>query len=593
MDKKGTATLSRKKTTKSANTEKTTKKVAASKTNAIKTTSKAKADKTVKTTSKAIVDKVVNTTSKAIVDKAAKSDAKLTAIIDNSCATQVEQAYLGADKPCVIKAKKGAKVNKNVVIKKKILYVSSEAAPYSRTGGLGDVAGSLPYALNNLDNDCRVITPLYSAIPSTYKQTMKYIGHIYVPLGWRNQYCGVFEHFCSGVTYYFIDNEYYFKRNAMYGQFDDGERFAFFSKAVLEVLPLIDFIPDIIHCNDWHSALTPVFLDCFYRDNDNYKFIKTIFTIHNIEFQGKYDKYIINDILAIPQDKESLLINSDICNYMKGAIEASNIVTTVSKTYAEEILDYYYAYGLEHILRERQYKLKGVINGIDTDLYNPLSDIALFKNYNLASVYDKAENKKGLCHLLDLPYDKNKPMIGMVTRLTEQKGIDLVATVIEELLCADIQLVVLGTGNWKYETLFSDIDFKYKNKFRAIIKFSEDIASKIYAASDMFLMPSKFEPCGLSQMIALRYGAIPIVRETGGLKDTVKPYDFMTKEGVGFTFSTHNPQDMLGAIWRAVDAYYNNKEDWRELIKNAMSEDNSWNASAKEYDGIYNELLGK
>lgn len=472
-----------------------------------------------------------------------------------------------------------------------VLYVTAEAAPFIRTGGLGDVAGALPKALAKLGDDVRVVLPLYADIPSKMRRDMEFVSYTYVLLAWRNQYCGIYQSEYEGVKYYFIDNEYYFKRNGMYGHFDDGERFAFFSKAVLEMLMLIDFKPDVIHCNDWQSALVPVFLDCFYRGNQVFSDIRTVYSIHNIEFQGQYDKSIITDILGLPQSRHQLLEYTNACNYMKGGIECANAVTTVSPTYAKEIMNSFYSYGLESILNSRSYKIRGIINGIDTQEYDPNSDPALFANYSIDDMSGKAVNKESVCRLINLQYNANKPLICMITRLTAQKGLDLVVAVAEELLAADVQLVVLGMGDWKFETRLKDLEHRYGSKLRVIINFSKDMASKLYAASDMFLMPSKFEPCGLSQMIAMRYGSVPIVRETGGLKDTVAPFNPETDEGTGFTFKTFNAQDMLSAIWRAVDLYYNHNEKWNKVRENGMSVDFSWVASAKKYNALYREIM--
>ncbi|MEG2273777.1 MAG: glycogen synthase GlgA [Clostridia bacterium] len=472
----------------------------------------------------------------------------------------------------------------------KILFVASEAAPFVRSGGLGDVAGALPKSLNKLGNDTRVIIPFYKdEMKDSFKDGLRFLGSTFVDLSWRRQYCGVYEAQFDGVTYYFIDNEYYFKRKGLYGHFDDGERFAFFSKAVLEVMPIIDFYPDILHANDWHTALTPVFLDVFYRFSKEYKKIKTVFTIHNIEFQGKYGDKLISDILGLPEDAKSLVMYQECVNYMKGGIEAANAVTTVSETYAGEILDPFYSYGLDAILADRQFKLHGVVNGIDTNIYNPKNDKALFQNYTAKTVDKKKLNKKGLCELINLPYDENRPIIAMVTRLTEQKGMELIKTVIDDIMRADVQMVVLGTGDWKYENLIKSIETRYPNKFRAILAFSSDLASKLYAGADLFLMPSKFEPCGLSQLIAMAYGTVPIVRETGGLKDTVEAYNPETKEGKGFTFKTYNAYDMLDAIWRAYACYFD-KDNWKAVQSNDMLADFSWKVSAQKYLDIYKSL---
>ena len=474
--------------------------------------------------------------------------------------------------------------------KKKILFVAAEAAPFIRTGGLGDVAGALPKALVKAGMDVRVVIPLYSDIPDKLRQTLNFVTYTYVPLAWRNQYCGVYEGEADGVKYYFIDNEYYFKRGGLYGHYDDGERFAFFSKAVLEMLMLIDFRPSVIHCNDWQTALVPVFLDCFYRGNSIYAGIKTVYSIHNIEFQGQYDTGMIGDVLGIPDARRQLLEYAGCCNYMKGGIECADRVTTVSPTYAGEIMDSYYAYGLEDILRKRSYKISGILNGIDTTEYDPMTDKALFASYGVKDMSGKSVNKEGMLRMISLQYVPTRPLIAMISRLTSQKGLDLLLDVAEELLAADVQLVILGMGDWKYETRLKDLEHRYGNKLRVIINFSKDLASKLYAASDIFLMPSKFEPCGLSQMIAMRYGSVPVVRETGGLKDTVPAYNPEIKEGFGYTFKTFNAQDMLGAIWRAVDTYYNRKDDWDIVVKNDMTGDFSWSRSAKSYADLYRSL---
>ena len=472
----------------------------------------------------------------------------------------------------------------------KILFATSEAGPFMRTGGLGDVSYALPLALTKMKQDVRVIMPLYEGINESFRQTMRFIGSKSVSLGWRQQYAGVFECQYNGVTYYFIDNEYYFKRRNIYGHYDDGERFAFFSKAVLDVLPLTDFYPAVIHCNDWQTALIPVMLDSFYRGQEGYACIKTVLTIHNIEFQGNMDKCCISEVFGIPESQASKVEYNNCANMLKAGIECANKVTTVSNNYAQEILNPYYAYGLEHILNQRQYKISGIVNGIDTKLFDPATDPALFKNYTKAkAVAGKRENKIGLQQLVNLPVAPDKPLIGMVTRLTNQKGLDLVMEVLEEILSMDLQMVVLGTGDWKYETALCEMARRYSNKLAVVINFSGDIASKIYAGSDMFLMPSKFEPCGLSQLIAMRYGSVPIVRETGGLKDTVIPFNPVEKTGRGFTFKTYNAYDMLDAIHRAVGTYYN-KEEWNAVMQNAMSGNYSWKTSATVYLNLYKGL---
>lgn len=488
------------------------------------------------------------------------------------------------------RAKETSKKNKKEIVKN-VLFVTGEASPFIRSGGLGDVAGALPKALKQENVDVRIILPLYSEIPSRYTDTMKFIGKTTVRLGWRNQYCGIFEGIADGVTYYFIDNEYYFRRRGLYGHIDDGERFTFFAKAVLESLLLIDFNPEIIHCNDWHTALVPVFLDVFYRSCEKLRNVKTLFTIHNIEFQGNFDMNLAGEILGLPYDKFQLVEYSGRTNFMKGAIECSNAVNTVSPTYAKEILDPFYSYGLESILHERAFKISGILNGLDTELYDPSKDSALFQNYDITTAEGKLENKKQICSMLDLNYREDRPLISIVSRLTTQKGLDLVLQVAEELLSADIQLVVLGSGEWRFESALKNLEARYGAKLKVIIQFSKDIASQLYAASDIFLMPSRFEPCGLSQMIAMRYGSVPVVRETGGLKDSVKQFDPQSGKGTGFVFKNYNANEMLSTIWKAVDTYYNDKNAWNTIVNNAMSAKLDWSASAKEYKNLYEKLL--
>lgn len=471
----------------------------------------------------------------------------------------------------------------------KILFVTSEAAPFLRTGGLGDVAGALPQALKAMGHDVRIVMPLYQGISEENRKKMHFVGSTFVDLGWRRQYAGVFEATENGVPYYFVDNEYYFNRGGLYGHFDDGERFAFFSKAALEIVKVTEFYPDVMHVNDWQTALVPVFLDCFYRGMDGYKNTKTVLTIHNIEFQGQFDRFVTGDVLGMPQDWESVLEWRGACNYLKAGIERANLVTTVSETYAAELQHSFYAFGLEGILREKRYKLRGVINGIDTKLYDPQTDKNLLVNYSAKTVKKRAENKKNLLETLGLEYSENRPLVAIVSRLTEQKGLDLVASVLDEMLKADMQLVVLGTGDWKYETMFKNAAERYPDKVRAIINFNGGIAQKIYGSADIFLMPSKYEPCGLGQMIAMRYGAVPVVRETGGLKDSVAPFDPTDGSGVGFTFKTYHPYDMLDAVWRALGVYFD-KEQWSKVQQNGMKCDFGWKASAKKYSDFYESL---
>lgn len=471
----------------------------------------------------------------------------------------------------------------------KVLYVASEALPFMASGGLGDVAGSLPQALRKRLIGCRVVMPLYDGIKQELKDTMTFITSISVPVAWRRQYCGIFEAKYKGVIYYLLDNQYYFKRDGIYGYYDDAERFAFFSRAVLEMIPYIDFKPDIIHCNDWQTALTPLYYSSMYASSPGYENIKTVFTIHNIQYQGTYGKELINEVLGIPQSATSLIEYDGDVNFMKGAIETANRVTTVSPSYASEILDPWYSYGLDTILNERSWKLSGILNGIDTELYNPETDKDIFVNYSANDFRKKADNKRALQELMNLPQRSDVPLIGMVSRLVSHKGLDLVRAVLDEFLGGtDVQMVVLGSGEWQYEQFFKDMAAKYPDKFALKLGFVPSLSKKIYAGTDMFLMPSKSEPCGLSQMIALRYGSVPIVRETGGLRDTIR--DSGDGEGNGFTFASYNAHDMLYTIRRAIEGYQN-REGWSILVKRAMECDNSWGKSANEYIRLYKDLL--
>jgi len=472
----------------------------------------------------------------------------------------------------------------------KVLFASSEAYPFAMSGGLADVAGALPKALRKRLVGCRVIMPLYGSVSDEMRQKITFVCNITVPVAWRRQYCGIFEAHIDGVIYYLIDNQYYFKRDGLYGHYDDAERFAFFSRAVLEVIPHIGFTPDIIHCNDWQTALIPTYLNAFYRHDELYRNIKTVFTIHNIQYQGKYGHELTTDVLGLPQECASLLDYDNCINFMKGAIQCADKVTTVSPTYSREILDPYFSHGLDGILKEFTYKLTGIVNGIDTDVYNPETDPLIYKNFSLSNIAGKAYNKKMLQQELVLPQEPNVPVIGIVTRLVKHKGIDLVKHVFEELLKADVQFAILGSGEWEFETFFHDMAEKYPDKIGLKLGFNPQLAHRIYAGADIFLMPSQSEPCGLAQMVALRYGTIPIVRETGGLNDTIR--DSGDNEGNGFTFKSYNAHDMENAIWRAL-AGYSDKKGWAVLRKRAMECDNSWGTSANAYIRLYKEMIGK
>lgn len=471
----------------------------------------------------------------------------------------------------------------------KVLYAASEALPFIASGGLGDVAGSLPQALRKRLIGCRVVMPLYDNIKQELKDTMKFITNISVPVAWRRQYCGIFEARSGGVIYYLLDNQYYFKRDSLYGFYDDAERFAFFSRAILEIIPHIGFKPDIIHCNDWQTALTPVYYSTMYANQPGYENIKTVFTIHNIQYQGVYGEELLDNVVGINHAHKNLLEYDGTVNLMKGAIETANAVTTVSPSYAKEILDPWYSHGLDTILKERSFKLRGILNGIDVINYDPETDKDIFKNYSSDNVRGKYVNKRELQKLLGLPEKSNTPVMGMVTRLVSHKGLDLCKAVLDELLATtDIQLVVLGSGDYQYEEFFRGLAARYPEQVGLCLGFVPDLARKIYAGSDLFLMPSKSEPCGLSQMVALRYGTIPIVRETGGLRDSVR--DSGDGEGNGFVFSSYNAHDMLHAIRRACEGY-DDKDGWQILVKRAMDSDNSWGKSANEYIRMYKEVL--
>ncbi len=472
----------------------------------------------------------------------------------------------------------------------KVLFVASEASPFIKTGGLGDVVGALPKALKKFGTDARVIIPLYSSISQGLKDKMSFLGSFYVKISWRETYCGIFCAEYDGITYYFIDNEQYFNRANTYGEYDDSERFAFFSKAVLDVLNMVDFFPDIIHINDWQTSLLPVYLNAYYRSDARYNNIKTVLSIHNIEFQGKYNPIILGSIFGLDVSYRSLLMYNGDLNLLKGGIEASDMVITVSKSYAEEILTPEFSFGLHNILIPRKYKLYGVINGIDTEKFNPETDSCISRKYSYETIRFKSFNKKNLQKEMGLSENNDIPIIGMVTRLASQKGIDLLCEVAHEISSLGIQLICLGTGESRYEQFFYSWEHSCRDKIRGYIGFSGDMAQKIYAGADMFLMPSKTEPCGLSQMIAMRYGTIPIVHSVGGLRDTVCAFNPETKEGNGITFQSFNAYDMLDAIKRAI-ALYHEKASWRALRKNAMNGDFGWEKSAEKYINIYKELL--
>lgn len=472
--------------------------------------------------------------------------------------------------------------------KRKILFAASECTPFIATGGLAEVIGSLSKSLAlDEEYDVRVVLPLYSDIRGDYRQRFTYLGNINVPLGWRNQYCGIFSYEESGVTFYFLDNEYYFRRGGCYGYYDDGERFAFFSRAVMEILGFLQFYPDVLHCHDWQAALAAIYLKTIYCHRREYSLIRAVFTIHNIEYQGKYSLDALEDLFGISNDYRYLLEFDGCANLMKAAIECSETFTTVSPTYAEEIKRAEYAHGLQGEVERNAFKLRGILNGIDVKSYDPATDPALFAPYSAENPAGKEVCKAELQKMLGLPVRADVPVVAMISRLVAHKGLDLVRAAIEELLADDVQFVLLGTGDSEYESYFKDLANRYKGKAVSIIAFNGDLSRKIYSGADIFLMPSKSEPCGLSQMIASRYLTVPVVRETGGLYDSIKPYG---AGGNGFTFAAYNAGDMLYVLREAV-SLYKNKPEWQKLMIKAGTTDFSWQRSAEEYKKLYTDTL--
>lgn len=476
----------------------------------------------------------------------------------------------------------------------RILMCSSEVAPFAKSGGLGDVLGALPQAIAGLGNDVRVILPKYGCIPHKYVEQMSFCFFIYVPLGWRRKYCGVFELKKDGVTYYFVDNEYYFGDPYLY-KWNDLERFAFYDKACLEIIKKLDFKPDVIHAHDWQAAMVPVLLNAYYVNDEFYRGIKTMFTIHNLRYQGIYSADVVADFFSLDRNffTDDKLEFHGCANLLKGGIVYSDYVTTVSPTYAEEIKTPLGGEKLDGLLSARSNSLFGIINGIDYSVYNPKNDKYLFANYDGRNVKQKKkENKMKLQEQLGLPVDGDKAMVGIISRLVDQKGFDLIAEAMGELLELDMQLVVVGTGESKYEDMFRNTAWYNPTKVSANIMFSNDLAHKVYAASDLFLMPSMFEPCGLSQLISYAYGTIPVVRETGGLRDTVIPYNKYTGEGTGFSFYAYNAHDMAYTLRMALETF-GDKSVWDPLVKKALKLDFSWKESAAKYQELYNNLTGK
>ena len=475
----------------------------------------------------------------------------------------------------------------------KLFFAASEVAPFIKTGGLADVAGSLPNALAKLGHDVRVILPLYSAIPAMWRRQMTFLKSFHFPLSWRNAYCGLFSLAYRGLTYYFIDNEYYFQREGLYGQFDDGERFAYFSRAVVEVPIQLGWSPDIIHCNDWQTSLVPVYLLEARHREPLLMHTKSVFTIHNIEYQGQFDRNILGDVLGLDESyfREDMLSYYGDVNLVKGAIYAADYITTVSPTYAKELQYAFYAHGLEGVIADNYHKFTGILNGIDMEHNNPATDPFLPAPYSAADPSGKAACKAALQEKLGLNVDPDVPIIACISRLVAHKGYELVTAAFPKILEHYVQFVVLGTGDWGIESFFRMAAQEYPGRVSANLMYSAELASQLYAGADLLLMPSISEPCGLSQMIAMRYGTVPIVRLTGGLKDSVPSYNPTTGTGLGFTFGSITPGDLLGAIDRGLEAYETDRPNWAALMKRGMTTDFSWDQSAAAYEKVYQKVM--
>ncbi len=478
----------------------------------------------------------------------------------------------------------------------KILYAASEALPFASTGGLADVIGSLPQAVKKelgRDSDIRVVMPLYPSIREKYAEVLELEQEINVKLCWRNQYCGILSTVKDGVKYYFIDNEYYFNRKFLYGSFDDGERFAFFCKAILELMAAVNFYPDVLHANDWQTALSVIYLKKKYAHLEKYRSVSTLFTIHNIGYQGIYGFELLKDIFDLDEWDRSVVEYNGCINLLKGAIVCSDMVSTVSSTYAKEILTEYYSSGLHYILRDisASGKVVGIVNGIDVDYYNSEKDPEIAENFTADNMAGKAACKAELQELCGLEVNPEIPVIASVSRLASHKGFDLVRHVMEEIIANNkVQFVLLGTGEFELEDYFTNLQKKYPDKVCIKLEYNKALSKKFYAGADMFLMPSKSEPCGLAQMIASRYGTVPIVRETGGLADTIKPYNEYDESGNGFTFCNYNAHDMMNVIYYALSMYCDHTK-WSNLVKNVINVDFSWSVSAKKYIEIYETIV--
>ena len=474
---------------------------------------------------------------------------------------------------------------------KKILYAGAEVMPFAATGGLGDVLGSLPAAVKRKNPDCdvRVVMPLYGQIKAEWRDKMTFVKYLMVPLAWRSLYCGIFSIEKDGVTFYFLDNEYYFKRNALYGSYDDAERFAFFSVAILEMMRVLNFYPDVLHANDWQTALTVIKLKRAYAERPDYKNIKAVYTIHNIEYQGVYSKEILGDVFDLRGEDANIVDYNGALNLTKGAVVCADYVTTVSPNYAKEIQTETYSCGLHHILREYAYKIDGIVNGIDYDYYNPQEDPDIPNAFYWRALSGKKKNKEALQKQFGLDVNPDVPVIAMISRMASHKGFDLVLSIFDELMQDDVQFILLGTGEPQYEAFFAESAKRYPGKASINLTYNRALSKIIYAGSDIFLMPSKSEACGLSQMIASRYGSVPVVRETGGLFDTIKPYG-VDRSGNGFTFASYNAHDMLHVI-REAETLFRDKYNWKTLVKKVMRVDFSWDGSADKYIACYNKLL--
>lgn len=482
-------------------------------------------------------------------------------------------------------------------MKKKVLFVASECVPFVKTGGLADVVGALPKYLDPEKYEVRVILPNYLCISAAWKEKMNFVTSFYMDMAWRSQYVGIMELMHEGIQYYFIDNEYYFAGERPYGNIhEDVEKFAFFSKAALSILPVVDYRPDIVHCHDWQTGLVPVYLKDTFHEGEFYANMKSMMTIHNLKFQGVWNIPTVQDAtgLAMSYFTSDKLEAFGDANLLKGGIVYADLVTTVSRTYAEEIKTPFFGEHLDGLMRARSNSLSGIVNGLDYEEWNPETDPMIYKTFSVENFRtNKSRNKLKLQKELGLREDKKAMLIGIVSRLTDQKGFDLINYVMDELCRDEIQLVVLGTGEERYENMFRHFAWKYDGKVAACIFYSNELSHKIYAGCDAFLMPSLFEPCGLSQLMSLRYGTLPIVRETGGLKDTVEPYNEYEETGTGFGFVNYDAYDMLGAVRYAESVYYDKKRSWNQMVERAMKQDFSWKNSAKQYEELYGRLTAQ